>query len=272
MGGTLRSLLVTGSAALALVLGLPATGASAAPSTAGADVSHPQCGRPLPWGQAFGVVGVNGGSSTLPNPCLAAQLSWASRSSGSVPGQRRIQLYLNTANPGELRDEVDTWPSAPWTPYGTCDSGNTRACSWEYGWERAGHSLDDLFPPAAEAAGLDPDPGGYTWWLDVETENTWQAGSVAALARNRAALEGMAAAVLVRGGSVGLYATATQFRRIAGSVPDDSLLYGLDSWLAGADSADEAADYCDRPPLARGGRVVLAQYVRGDADHDLPCA
>jgi hypothetical protein len=210
--------------------------------------------------------------ATLPNPCLAGQLRWAARSTGTVAQQPAVQLYLNTANPGELRDEVSTWPSAPSTPYGACDFGNTRACSWQYGWERAQHALDEVFVPAAQAAGVDDDPGSYTWWLDVESENTWQSGSAAALARHRATLEGMTAHIRLRGGSVGLYAVAAQWRRIVGTVPADSTLYRLDSWLAGADSADEAADYCDRAPLAGGGRVALTQYVRGGLDRDVSCA
>jgi hypothetical protein len=38
------------------------------------------------------------------------------------------------------------------------------------------------------AAAVDGRPSSYTWWLDVETMNTWQSGSPAAQARNRATL------------------------------------------------------------------------------------
>ena len=83
--------------------------ASAAPAV-GYDVSHPQCDEDLPRERAFAVVGVNGGLSTRANPCLQEQLTWAWESSGEVDGQPRAQLYLNTANPGQLLDEVTTWP------------------------------------------------------------------------------------------------------------------------------------------------------------------
>jgi hypothetical protein len=53
--------------------------AQAAPSLVGADVSYPQCGTPMPTGQAFAVVGVNGGRPTTTNPCLADQLAWAAQ-------------------------------------------------------------------------------------------------------------------------------------------------------------------------------------------------
>src|SRR3954451_20687190 len=263
MTGELRSLAITGTAVVALLLGLPAPGASAAPAAVGYDVSHPQCDEDLPGSHAFGVVGVNGGVVTSANPCLAEQLRWAARSTGRVDAQPRIQLYLNTANPGEQRHRVSTWPVAWSTPYGPCDYGNTVACSWQYGWERARETINEVFVPAAEEAGVDPFPASYTWWLDVETENTWQSGSAAALARNRATLEGMAAYIVARGGQPGIYALPSQWRRIAGAVTPDSPLYRLDSWLAGGGSASGAAAACDRPPLVGGGRVALAQYVSG---------
>src|SRR3954452_20233505 len=132
MSGVLRSLLVSGIAAVAVALGLPATSASAAPAdppTVGYDVSHPQCGQTLPAGQAFGVVGVNGGLPTTANPCLASQLPWAGRSTGAIAAQPEAQLYVNTANPGEVRELVTTWPTTGDTPYGSCDGRNSTACS-----------------------------------------------------------------------------------------------------------------------------------------------
>jgi hypothetical protein len=271
MRRALRALLVTGTAAMAIILALPAASASAAPSTVGYDVSHPQCGQTLPTGQAFGIVGVNGGLATAANPCLATQLRWAGRSSGAVPAQPRAQLYVNTANPGEVRDQVSTWPSSGSTPYGTCDGRNTTACSWQYGWERVRTSVSSFFGPAAQSAAMDPDPAHYTWWLDVETANTWQSGSTAAQGRNRAALEGMAAYLIARGAPVGLYAVPTQWRQITGTTPSDSNLYRLDSWLPGASTLTGASANCRRAPLSGGGRVTLAQYVSGGLDRNVSC-
>jgi hypothetical protein len=73
----------------ATVFALPwgAGAAWAAPSDdmpIGVDVSYPQCGGPVPTGQAFAIVGVNGGRPTTTNPCLAAQLAWAAESVGGT--------------------------------------------------------------------------------------------------------------------------------------------------------------------------------------------
>jgi hypothetical protein len=263
--------------AVAALVGPPAA-ASAAPvereparSSVGYDVSYPQCGDELPDDAAFAVVGVNGGLATRTNPCLAAQLEWAASSSGEVPGQEPLQLYLNTANPGQVRHLVTTWPEDGDTPYGDCDGSNSTACSWQYGWERARTSVEAFFRPAARSVQLDSRPGRYTWWLDVETMNTWQLGSSDARERNRAALEGMTDYLTERDGRVGLYSTGYQWGRIVGEVPEDSDLADLDSWLAGADDRADARERCDADPLVPGGRVAMVQYIEDDLDHNHAC-
>src|SRR5215212_4704577 len=269
MKSVLRGLVVA-LAVLAAVLAVPGT-ASAAVTRVGYDVSYPQCGSALPTARAFAIVGVNGGLSTKTNPCMSTQLRWAQGSNGSVTTQPTVQLYLNTANPGELRAQVSTWPTAGSTPYGSCAGGNDQACSWQYGYERAQNSVVSFFTPAARSAGVDSLPSRYTWWLDVETQNTWQSGSTEAQARNRATLEGMTAYLLSRGGRVGLYSTGSQWSQIAGTVPSTSNLVGRNSWLAGATSLTQAKTNCTRAPLVPGGRVTLTQYVINGLDRDNSC-
>jgi hypothetical protein len=274
MSKLLRSLVVLGLAGLTVAA--TATAASARPtaqptSPTGYDVSYPQCRSPLPTGQAFGIVGVNGGLATTANGCLSTQLRWAWQSVGGT-SQPRAQTYLNTANPGQIKDQVTTWPSSGASPYGTCDGSNSTACSWVYGNQRAQNSVQNIFAPAARSARVDGTPASYTWWLDVETTNTWQTrGSSAALANNRAALEGMTAYLQGLGARVGLYSTGYQWAQIAGPVPATSPLYSLPSWLAGAGSAAGATANCRSAPLVGGGVVSLSQYVSGGTDRDLSC-
>jgi hypothetical protein len=269
MSKLLRSLLVLGLATLGLVAAMPS--ASAAVATGGYDVSYPQCGSRLPAGQAFGIVGVNGGLATTANNCLGTQLRWAWQSVGGT-AQAKAQTYLNTANPGQIRDQVTTWPGSGSNRYGTCTGGNDQACSYEYGQQRAQNSVQKIFAPAATNAGLPSTPGSYTWWLDVETSNTWQSGSSAALANNRATLEGMADYLKAAGAPrIGIYSTGTQWQQIAGTVPATSTLAGLDSWLAGATSQNGAKNNCYRPALVPGGAVTVTQYVSGGIDHDVSC-
>jgi hypothetical protein len=269
MRNTLRLLAVTALASVGVALA--AGTASAAPAGGGYDISYPQCSTTPPTTQAWGVVGVNGGLATTANPCLTKQLQWAAGSTGAVAAQPKVQLYLNTANPGQIRNQVSTWPKTGATPYGTCTGGNTNACAWEYGWQRAQNSVTSIFAPAAATAGLSTSAAGYVWWLDVETSNTWESGSSTALARNRKALEGMTAYLTSQGGTVGLYSTAQQWKAIAGSVSSSSTLHSLDSWLPGATTVAGASSACSAPPLVSGGAVAMTQYVSGGLDQDVSC-
>ena len=175
-------------------------------------------------------------------------------------------------------------------PYGRCtttadsDSGyvNDLACSWQYGWNRAVESVDDRFVPAARAAGVSADVADYTWWLDVETMNTWQRGGPRAHARNAAALEGMAQFYSTEGVSeVGLYSTHYQWRRIVGEAvgsqdPAGHTIAGnlinAPAWLAGAADPASAQRRCSTLTGLTGGPVVMNQYIADDLDHNLRCA
>lgn len=266
-----------------LLLLAPATPAAAAKANTapylGNDISWPQCGKNLPTGQAFGIVGVNGGTAATTNPCLASQLAWAARSTGAS-SQPKVQLYVNTANPGEVIAQINTWPSSNIdvtgtmtnNPYGMCTGGNDLPCSWQYGWNRAQEAVLNRFTPAAQTAGLSTTPGNYRWWLDVETQNTWQTGSFAASTRNVAALEGMASYYLSKSATVGLYSTGYQWGKITGgAVSDSSNLTGKASWLAGARNEKGARATCNDPPLTAGGTVALTQFVSGALDYDFSC-
>ncbi len=241
----------------------------------GNDVSWPQCGRTLPTGQAFGIVGVNGGLATTTNECLATQLTWAYKSSGSS-SQPKAQLYVNTANPGGLN--TPSWPknntdpagTPTSNPYDTCDGSDSLACAWQYGWNRALEDVRDRFAPAARTAVVNADPAGYTWWLDVETENTWKTG-IDGQTSNRADMEGMLAYFKSVNATVGLYSTTYQWGQIAGTVPVGSSLNGLASWHAGARNLSDAKSKCTLRPLTAGGKTVLVQYIANNFDHNYSC-
>jgi len=246
-------------------------------TTLGYDVSHPQCGTQLPSGQAFGIVGVNGGTAAKPSPCLPAQLNWAATSTGSITAQAKTQLYVNTANPGQVMDQMSTpWPTSNsgvvTNPYGTCTGANDSACSWEYGWGRADYAADEVFVPAATSAGLDADVSHYLWWLDVETGNTWQTGTADAYANNVATLEGESANFQYRGAKVGLYSTAYQWGQITGNLAGQGgNLIGLDNWRPGGANLRTAKQACSADPLTPNGRVVLTQFVSKNLDNDYSC-
>ena len=226
----------------------------------GNDVSYPQCGKTLPSGQAFAIVGVNGGKANNVNPCFTTEWAWAQTSTART-AQPPAQLYVNTGNPGDVlaQYQVTDWPtsSVAADPYGTCTGVWTDdlACSWEYGYERATADVNVV--------------GSYsgTWWLDIETANSWTADT----AKNQATLEGMVYALTQGGNAVGIYSGSGAWSGLFGTVEASSPLYSLDEWRPGARTLAKAEQNCALAPLTGGGHVTIAQYVSANLDYDYAC-
>jgi hypothetical protein len=263
----LSRVLVAAAALAAALVAAPAAGAQAAEpvvttTATGSDVSYPQCGSSLPARGDIAVVGINAGTGTTTNPCLADQLAWgdAVSADGTLV---RADVYVNTANPGHLGD---WWPTADLTrsgspvtdPHGRCAGAEDAACSYVYGYSIAS---EDLRTRGVTAA------ADRTWWLDVETMNSWSFNGRA----NLAAIEGMAAAIHAAGGDVGVYSTPRQWDLIVGSATPSVLLAGAPSWIAGATSKAGALASCSVEPLAPGGRVRMVQWDEHGVDHDIAC-
>lgn len=254
------------------------SGGGASTTPLGIDISWPQCGKTIPKTQAFGIVGINGGLATTTNPCLKDQLIWASKSVGGT-SQEKIQLYVNTANPGGLGtaswpvNNVDPSGNVTTNPYGLCDNSDSLACAWQYGWNRSVENITIRFIPAASLAGVATNPASYVWWLDVELENTWkESGSTFDTQSNVADIEGMTAHLKSVGARVGIYSTTYQWGVIVGnSVSSTSNLNGLPNWRPGGASLSTAKQACTAAPLTKGGKVILTQFVSKNLDYNYAC-
>ena len=265
----MRRPVLVATAALAAVLTLGgASSALAAEPTAstvatGYDVSYPQCGNEPPARGEIAVVGVNAGTGTTTNPCLGEQLDWGDAL--AMDGTRHLaDVYVNTANPGHLGD---WWPGADLArngqpvanPLGSCAGAEDAACAYVYGYSVA---LEDLWSRGVTA------PAERTWWLDVETMNSWSWNRAA----NLAVLEGMAAAVRGTGAEVGVYSTPRQWHLIVGGATPTSALAGAPVWIAGGATRAGALASCAADPLTPGGRIRMAQWVEHGIDHDISCS
>jgi hypothetical protein len=238
--------------ALVVVAGavaLPAEAAWAAlphGSARGFDISWPQCGGAYPASPSFGIVGVNGGRAFTQNPCLADEYRWA-RSAPTKP-----MFYANTGNPGTL--------SAHWGDPGPrpCSGGaDDLGCAYNYGWNAAKHAFRYARAQTGRA-------GNHTWWLDVETTNSWSANQRA----NLADIQGMIDFLRSRSGvTVGIYSTSYQWGVITGGASFPS----LPNWVAGARDAAEAASFCTPSKSFTGGPVTVVQFPSGGYDGDYAC-
>jgi len=225
------------------------------PVARGYDISWPQCGAAYPANPAFGIVGVNKGIVFSANPCLASEIQWA--------GGAGAQLYANTGNPGPALSSH--WPKGQTSPR-FCDPANadTADCAFDYGWNAAADSYGDAVA-AYGSLGLSGTPAGTTWWLDVETSNSWRSDTslnVAALQGEVGYLTGTAAVA-----KLGIYSTGYQWGVIAGS---STAFSANPSWVAGVGSQSNAQSHCTGTGFTGGG-VTLAQYAYNSFDADLVC-
>ncbi|MGC8510284.1 MAG: hypothetical protein ACP5PB_05360 [Acidimicrobiales bacterium] len=291
-------------------------GGGSATVTTGNDVSYPQCGSTLPSATAFGIVGVNGGLADTPNDCLgpvnnvlsSSELYWALTTANGLTNQPRASLYVNTADPGNTYNGtvITDWPTSGSTPYGACTTTmvvlsdvtytvgqNSPACAWQYGWNMATQdtgwltaaatAIDSTTNSTTNSATAPTSPGGYPWWLDVETANTWQSATTAnGLEMNVADLQGMVSALQYAGVGttgvdvVGAYSTSYQWGQIVGNTDSSSLygysnnLYQIPDWIPGARSSSGAQSNCSLPSFT-GGVVTVTQWFAHPIDGDVAC-
>lgn len=256
---------------------------------AGIDISYPQgtAEQYLNMRHDFVIVGVNGGRPGEVNPYLANQLWVASvitqDADPSQTGMLPIQLYLNTANPADYigKPELRQWPesddpSIEYNPYmdgGSCDGTDSPACMYVYGWQQAKESVEVMFDSAAESAGVSGNPADYTWWLDVETYNSWRENPKVdenPQESNRIVLEGMVAYLQSRGAGVGIYSVSGHWNELIGDViEEDSNLFSLPSWVAKGPMPEVDAINIllqgEEKPFTPGGKVAIIQRVEGES-------
>jgi hypothetical protein len=235
-----------------------ATPGPLAPATHGYDVSWPQCNDELPDAFAFAVVGVNRGRTFSQNECLVAQLEWAGQDA---------DVYLNTANPGP--DLSRYWPAGESGPV-DCerDDDDSHDCAYLYGWNAAADGYARVLGAHVELDWVDDDAervaGDGTWWLDVETANSWRGDrslNVAALQGAVDFLESMDVA------EVGFYSTPWLWWLVTRGTDEFA---DYPAWHAGAGHRDGAEARCDGHAFT-GGELRMVQWVEDGFDHNLSC-
>jgi hypothetical protein len=264
---------------VAVAAAVPAAGAAPAPGTeaapaphVGYDVSYPQCpalGPPttLPSPAPFTILGVNGGLAYSANPCLLQLYRWArgaaTSDGGESDNQPEIALYANTGNPGPQLSP--RWPRGQNFPR-FCDGAWNVPCSYDYGWNAAGYAF-----ALANATLPDGVATRSTWWLDVETANSWNPTDQAT---NVAALEGFRDRLSIEAPDqvVGFYSNQRQWGLITGATrsksPINEPFDDAPNWVAGATGAT-ARSFCG--DTFTGAPVQYVQYVESGIDHNLRC-
>ena len=239
----LATVLLVGAGGAAQALdGYPASG------SVGVDISYPSCHTKIPAGTPFGVVGVSGGRVFEDNACAAKEAA-------AFPG--RVSFYVNTG----LYTAGNYFTTA--MQEGGCAAGDLRCGTIQYAQDAADHAV-------AYAVAQKLPIAGTTWWLDVETTNTWDADTT--LNTLFITTEHDRLVADLPGSTIGVYAVPSQWAAIVGAGWDPANAY--DVWYANGLrnlTATTARRYCTpTQPVITGGPVVLVQWV-AKIDQDLAC-
>ena len=203
--------------------------------TVGTDISWPNCTAKVS-GSAFGIVGVTNGLGYSTNPCLKTEAAHFSN----------LSLYVNT---GWYSGSSNVNPTSP----RVCVTGDNNCLAYNYGYNAGLYAYN-----AATGLGIH----STTWWLDVETGNTWSTDVL----QNQNSLQGEADALKTVGvTTTGVYSTTAQWQSVTGGWQN-----GLPNWGATTlTTAKQAAKYCSGHNFT-GGSTWLIQF-KGKLDQDYAC-
>jgi hypothetical protein len=188
------------------------------------------------------IVGVEGGRSFTTNPCLGGEFRWAG-SAGS-----HFEVYLNTSYPaGSNIHRGDTGPR------GTCQPDDWACKAYNYGFNNAEFAFHYAQTQYAVAD---------TWWLDVETANSWSDDP----ALNAQVIQGNVDSLRAHGVLVGIYSIPAMWKEIVGSYT-----ISLPKWVVRLRQSVAAPAYCASDNGFGGGSVALVQDESGNVDQDFSC-
>lgn len=193
------------------------------------DVSWPNCNIAAPVNNGLGVIGVTGGLDFRSNPCLYNESRWFSH----------IALYTNTGYAGikNARNFLN-YPNR-------CSYNNELCLAYNYGFNSGKYAVNYANDNAVHST---------SWWLDVETDNSWSSDYL----YNRADLQGTIDALeqFTFKSSIGIYSTLYQWDSITGNWQNT-----LPNWVAtGGSSYLTAKSYCQGQAF-NGGNTWLSQYT-----------
>jgi hypothetical protein len=242
----------------------------------GYDINWPQCKAPkspetipLPGSPDYpagtgdytiAIVGVDGWATGSPNPCLRAEVAWASAAKGTNGAPYNLYMFLNSPTASDTIDQSG--------PFGTCSelsSSKQASClAYNYGW----NSAEQAMAYAASQGASSP-----VWWLDIENDLCGQYWSCDQT-ENSLTIQGALDYLHQQKVTAGIYSTAVQYKGITGGyVPSGPQ---IPIWVAGAYwtsppypasygywPPSKLAPYCSAKYAFAGGKTWLLQETPG---------
>ncbi|MGO8683472.1 MAG: IPT/TIG domain-containing protein [Thermoleophilia bacterium] len=207
----------------------------------GIDVSSVNGLASIPTTASFGIVGVTDEKVYANNSYLAAEASQFTN----------LSFYVNTG--------LNTSSTSPYyqTALAEAGSGNVDQAAYDYGYNAGLAAL-----AYAQSVGVNVNA---TWWLDVESTNTWNIDT----GQNQQSLQGEHDALRAGGATVvGVYSTTAQWDSITGTWQSGWPSWGATTWQ----TATQALTYSTGHEFT-GGPSYLMQYRPTGAviDYDVAC-
>ncbi|MCL4534120.1 MAG: hypothetical protein M1370_03045 [Bacteroidetes bacterium] len=247
------------SAALlgALFAAIPALAANTifTPGTYGYDISFPQLAGPYPVSFAapsqtnsrvttFGIIGVTGGRAYSQNPFLSAQYRWVT-GYNSAPLTPAFYINLSAA-------VGTTAPNGLAGPKGNCAPSDLACVAYNFGYNAAQKDYAYATSEKVKAS---------SWWLDIETANSWSDDTSLNDLVIQGAIDFLSAQYYspTQKIAVGIYSNPYMWKEIAGDFAPK-----LPVWFTGADSQQTMPEYCSPRYSFGGGTVTAVQYWGGD--------
>ncbi|GAC1397925.1 MAG: hypothetical protein NVSMB49_04590 [Ktedonobacteraceae bacterium] len=223
---------------LFLTTGVAAAQGPYSKGTTGVDIGWTNCTARVP-SATFGIVGVTDGLGYSSSPCIAKEASYF----------KNLSLYVNTGWYNKSTHINATSPKV-------CATGDNNCLAYNYGYNAGLYAIN-----AAMGVGV----SSATWWLDVETSNTWNTDVV----QNQNSLQGEHDALVANGTTtLGVYSTTAQWQSITGSWQNNWPSWGATTWT----NAKQAQTYCTGHEFT-GGTSYLMQYRPSNSkvDQDVAC-
>jgi hypothetical protein len=187
----------------------------------------------------FGIVGVTDGRAFTGNPYLATQYAWASK------GTPTATLYMNLNAP--VGSTVNGNTATP----KTCAHKDKVCEAYNYGY----HAASAAF---TYASGLGATSN--TWWLDVETGNSWSSRT----AVNAAVIQGAIDSLTGAGVTAGIYSTPSMWATIVGT----AAVSAVPGWIAGYNTG---SGLCGSTVFSGGAAILVQQAPSNGVDTDYAC-
>jgi hypothetical protein len=204
----------------------------------GVDESWPNCTTSVPT-VSFGIVGVSDGTGYTTNPCLSQESSHF---------LSNLSLYANT---GWYNKSSYVNPISP----KVCASGDNNCLAYNYGYNAGLYAYN-----AANKAGV----YSSTWWLDVETNNTWNSDVI----QNQNSLQGEHDGLIANGiTTVGVYSTTAQWQTLTGSWKNNWPNWGATTW----NTATQAKTYCTGHQFTGGPSYLMQYKAKRQLDQNVAC-